>query len=220
MQLVAAKRSPCQAPGMTRLDQDFFARPALELAPALLGKRISLGPVIARITEVEAYVAQSDSANHCFKGKTPRNAPMWGPPGHAYVYLCYGIHHLRNVVSDREGEGAAVLIRSVEVLSGFDVVAERRNGRQGPDVGAGPGNVGALLGLDRTFNHHPVFEKGGLEFHDAPEFESVLRGPRVGIGYAKPKDQRARWRFALAETAAISQKKSLKPWRMGSGRLS
>ena len=205
---------------MTRLDQDFFARPALELAPALLGKRISLGPVVARITEVEAYVAQRDSANHCFKGKTPRNAPMWGPPGHAYVYLCYGIHHLLNVVSDREGEGAAVLIRSVEVLSGFDVVAERRGGRQGPDVGAGPGKVGELLGVDRTFSHHPLFEKGGLEVHDTLQSQSLLRGPRVGIGYASLTDQRALWRFALAESEAVSEKKSLKPWRMRSGRLS
>jgi DNA-3-methyladenine glycosylase len=220
MQLVAAERSACQAVGMSILTQDFFARPALELAPEILGKVLFHGPVKARITEVEAYAATGDSANHCFRGRTARNLPMWGPPGHAYVYLCYGLHHLLNVVSDLEGQGAAVLIRSVEVLEGLDTVAQRRGGRRGVDVGAGPGKVGALLGIDRSWSRHPLFETGDLELHDAPLAEQFLCGPRVGIGYADAQDQRALWRFALTETAAVSQKKSLRPWRMGSGRLS
>ena len=219
-QLVADEPSSCEADPMTILPQSFCARPAVELAPRLLGKELQCGAVRARITEVEAYAAQHDSANHCFRGKTLRNEPMWGPPGHIYVYLCYGIHHLLNIVSDSSSQGAAVLIRSVEVLDGFDVVASRRGGRLGSLVGVGPGNVGALLGMDRTWNHHRIFESGGLELHDGPQPPSYVHGPRVGIGYAQIKDQQALWRFGNAESLCLSEKKSLKPWRIALGRLS
>jgi DNA-3-methyladenine glycosylase len=80
------------------LARAFYARDALTVARALLGKQLRRGRVVLRITEVEAYRHPDDSASHCRMGKTPRNAPMWGPPGHAYVYLCYGIHQLLNLV--------------------------------------------------------------------------------------------------------------------------
>ncbi len=205
---------------MPILPPSFCARPALELAPALLGMHLRRETVVARITEVEAYGYPADSANHCYRGVTPRNRVMWGPPGHAYVYLCYGIHHLLNVVSDADGEGAAVLIRSVEILAGHDRVAARRGGRTGAGVAAGPGKVGQAFGLDRTWSGHALFESGGLELLEGQPAGDMLRGPRVGIGYAEPADQAALWRFALAGTRAVSEKKSLCHWRNGPGRLS
>src|SRR6476646_9919401 len=94
------------------LPQSFYARDALLVAEALLGMHLQRDGIVLRITEVEAYRHPNDSASHCRMGRTARNAPMWGPPGHAYVYLCYGIHCLLNLVTGQEGEGAAVLIRA------------------------------------------------------------------------------------------------------------
>ena len=173
-----------------------------------------------RITEVEAYCFPDDSANHCRMGKTQRNAPMWGPAGHAYVYLCYGIHHLLNIVSDQPAQGAAVLLRSAEVVAGVDVVAERRRGRVDARVAAGPGNLAASLGLDRSWNEHALYEPGGLMLLDGAPPKALLRGPRVGIAYALPRHRKAFRRFAVAGSAALSENKSLRHWRNASGRLS
>ena len=93
---------------MPVLPQSFFARPVEELAPALLGCRIKRGPVVLRITEVEAYAGPEDSASHARFGPTDRNAPMWGPAGRAYVYLCYGIHNMLNVTADARSRGGGV----------------------------------------------------------------------------------------------------------------
>jgi DNA-3-methyladenine glycosylase len=205
---------------MQILPPSFCARPALELAPELLGMHLRRAEVIARITEVEAYAYPNDSANHCHRGETPRNRPMWGAPGHAYVYLCYGIHHLLNIVSDEPGQGAAVLIRSIEIIEGQDQVKARRGGKVGAAASVGPGRVGAALGLDRNWNDHALFEPGGLELLGGARPSRILRGRRVGIGYAQAADQAALWRFAVAETAWVSEKKSLRPWRNAPGRFS
>ena len=94
---------------MPPLPQSFFARPVDELAPALLGCRIKLGRVVLAITEVEAYAGPEDSASHARFGRTDRNAPMWGPAGRTYVYLCYGIHNMLNVTAEDSGRAAAVV---------------------------------------------------------------------------------------------------------------
>jgi DNA-3-methyladenine glycosylase len=99
------------------LPQSFYARECLEVACDLIGKQLVHGPVRLRITEVEAYRHGGDTANHCRFGRTARNAPMWGPPGHAYVYLCYGIHQMLNLVTDEDGRGAAVLVRAAELVA-------------------------------------------------------------------------------------------------------
>jgi DNA-3-methyladenine glycosylase len=108
------------------LPQSFYARDALTVAAELLGQHIHCGEVVLRISEVEAYRWPDDTASHCRMGRTARNAPMWGPPGHAYVYLCYGMHHMLNVVTNREDEGAAVLIRACEPIEGVQTVITRR----------------------------------------------------------------------------------------------
>jgi len=191
------------------LPQDFYARDALEVARDLLGKRIRHGKVELRITEVEAYRAEGDSANHCRMGRTARNAPMWGPPGHAYVYLCYGMHQMLNLVTDPEGRGAAVLIRSCEPLRGHAEVAARRGGRTQPSSLAGPGKVGAALAIDTGFSGQALFRPGGLSVLDGPVPEAILVGPRVGIDYADVRDREAPYRLALAGSPWVSQRRSL-----------
>jgi DNA-3-methyladenine glycosylase len=195
------------------LPQSFYARDALVVAEALLGKLLCRDEVVLRISEVEAYCYPQDTANHCRMGRTPRNAPMWGPPGHAYVYLCYGIHQMLNVVTNADGEGAAVLIRACEPVAGHDVIAARRGAVVGPALLTGPGKVGAALGLDASWSGSPLFKRQGLRVLDAPDPRAVMIGPRIGIGYATPEHQAAAWRFALADSPWVAQRKLLRAKR-------
>jgi DNA-3-methyladenine glycosylase len=167
------------------------------------------GRIVLCITEVEAYVWPDDSASHCRFGRTARNAPMWGPAGHAYVYLCYGIHSMLNIVTNAEGEGAAVLIRACEPVSGLAAIRGRRGGRSGPDALTGPGKVAAALGLDPSWSGHPLFRKGGLTLHEGEPCDSIVKGPRIGIEYAKPEHKSAPWRFAAADSEWVTHRRAL-----------
>jgi DNA-3-methyladenine glycosylase len=191
------------------LPQSFYARDSLVVAEALLGKLLCRDGVVLRISEVEAYCYPDDTASHCRMGRTPRNSPMWGAPGHAYVYLCYGMHQMLNVVTNAHGEGAAVLIRSCEPVAGHALIESRRGGLSGPVALTGPGKVGAALGLDASCSGQPLFRKRGLRILDAPPPAAILTGPRVGIGYASQEHQRAPWRFALAGSEWVTQRKGL-----------
>jgi DNA-3-methyladenine glycosylase len=193
------------------LPQSFYARDALIVAEELLGKLICHDDVVVRITEVEAYCHPHDSANHCRFGRTVRNEPMWGPGGHAYVYLCYGMHHMLNIVTNAPDEGAAVLIRACEPVSGAARIAARRGSIQGPAVLTGPGKVGAALGLDTSFSGRPLFKSRGLRVVDGEPPVAVLVAPRVGIAYATPEHRAALWRFAAAGTDYVSARKALQP---------
>lgn len=175
--------------------------------------RLRRGRVELRITETEAYRYPNDTANHCRAGLTERNRPMWGPPGHAYVYLCYGVHNLLNIVTNHEGEGAAVLIRSCEPLAGLAQVERRRGGKKGPVLLTGPGKVGQALGLRTSWSGHDMCAPGGLRVLHGERSQRLLAGPRVGIGYAAAKDIRARWRFGLADSEWVSARKTLSPLR-------
>jgi len=193
------------------LPPGFYDRDALEVARDLLGKTLRRDDVTLRITEVEAYRWPGDTANHCRSGRTARNAAMWGPPGQVYVYLCYGLHNMLNLVTNPAGEGAAVLVRACEPLAGLEVVQARRGGREGPVLLTGPGKVGAALGLDTSWSWHPLHEAGGLEVRDAEPVDRVLSGPRVGVDYADPEHVRAPWRLAVADTRWVSHPKGLSP---------
>lgn len=190
--------------------------PALRLpveaaARALLGCLLVRGSVRLRITEVEAYGGPGDTASHARHGRTGRNGPMWGPPGRAYVYLCYGVHWMLNVVTGPEGEAAAVLIRGAEVEGGLATVRRRRAAPVGPRLCAGPGKVAQALGLDRSFDGQDLRAPGGLELRPGPPPAGILAGPRLGIGYAAPEDRRRPWRFADAGSAAVLGRKALAP---------
>ncbi|XP_058212214.1 DNA-3-methyladenine glycosylase [Rhododendron vialii] len=195
-------------PSPTILARDFYQIDALELAPLLLGKYLRRDDVVLRITEVEAY-RPNDSACHGRFGITARTAPVFGPGGHAYVYLCYGLHTMLNVVADKEGVGAAVLIRSCAPVSGLDTIQQRRGMKsEKPVLLAGPGKVGQALGISTEWSSHPLFIPGGLEILDGPKPEKILIGPRVGIEYASPEHISALWRFAIADTPWISAPRS------------
>ncbi len=163
------------------LPQKFFARDALEVAPDLVGALIRRDDVLLRITEVEAYRWPDDTACHACKGQTTRNAVMFGPPGHAYVYFCYGIHWMLNFVTNRVGEGAAVLIRACEPVEGLPAISKRRGGKAGPVLLTGPGKVAQALGLDRAVNGTPLFGGGVIDVLRPDKPVKLLVGKRVGI---------------------------------------
>lgn len=193
---------------MTILPYTFFQIDALDLAPRLLGKFLRRDDVVLQITEVEAY-RPNDSACHGRFGITPRTAPVFGPGGHAYVYLCYGLHSMLNVVADKEGVGAAVLIRACAPISGLETIQKRRCQKTNkPVLLTGPGKIGQALGLSTEWSNHPLYTPGGLEILDGPQPEKMLIGPRVGINYALPEHVNALWRFAIAGTPWISAPKN------------
>ncbi|HEX9011369.1 MAG TPA: DNA-3-methyladenine glycosylase, partial [Holophagaceae bacterium] len=156
-------------------------------ARSLLGCLLVRGDVVLRITEVEAYGGTGDSASHARHGRTARNAVMWGPPGHAYLYFCYGVHWMLNVASGPEGQASAVLIRGAEVVGGLETVLARRHAaKPSPALCTGPGKVAQALGLDRSFNGHDLRAEGGLELRPGPAPARILAGPRLGIAFASP----------------------------------
>lgn len=195
---------------MTLLAQSYFARDARDVARDLLGRDLSRGRVTLRITETEAYVWPDDTASHCRSGRTARNEPMWGPAGHAYVYLCYGLHQMLNIVTNGPGEGAAVLIRACEPVRGLAAIRERRGGKDGPELLTGPGKIGAALDLDTSWSGHPLFARGGLELHEGEPASEILVGPRVGVEYAAPEHRDAHWRYAVAGSRWVTRRGALR----------
>jgi DNA-3-methyladenine glycosylase len=143
-------------------------------------------------------------------GRTERNAPMWGPPGRAYVYLCYGVHSMLNLVTNAEGEGAAVLIRAVEAIDGVATIERRRGRRIGARDLAGPGKVAQALDLDTSWSGRSVVARGGLECRFGERVERALVGPRVGIDYASARDRRAPYRFADPASTSVSERRTLR----------
>ncbi len=187
----------------------FYLRPVEIVARELVGQHLCRDGIVLRITEAEAYGGPEDSASHARHGRTPRNAPMWEEGGRAYIYFCYGMHHMLNLVTGAAGEAAAVLIRACEPVTGLEAVKARRGGLEGPELLAGPGRVAQALALDRTFNDHPLFGAGGLELRKGKAPERILVGPRVGIDFASPEDRAALRRFAAADTRWVTRRREL-----------
>ncbi|MEC7949539.1 MAG: DNA-3-methyladenine glycosylase [Myxococcota bacterium] len=175
------------------LSPRFFARSAADVAPSLLGCLLHAEPVTLRIVETEAY-RQNDTACHAHRGRTPRTEPLFGPPGHVYVYLCYGIHRLVNLVCEAEGVAAGVLIRGATVVAGEALVRTRRGGRL--DL-IGPGKVGQALGAELGWTGRPSGTLLSVHAGSVAPTECIRRGPRVGIDYAAPEDRMRPWRFQL-----------------------
>jgi DNA-3-methyladenine glycosylase len=137
---------------------------------------------------------------------------MWGPPGRAYLYFCYGTVWMLNLGTGPEGEASAVLIRRAEVLAGLDEVLHRRRAAKAtPALCTGPGKVAQALGLDKTFDGQDLLLPGGLELHPGIVPDRILAGPRLGIGYATAADQTLPWRFAAGDSRAVLQQKALAP---------
>jgi DNA-3-methyladenine glycosylase len=191
------------------LPQDWYFRDVITVARDLIGRHLYRDGVILRITEVEAYLGPTDSAAHTRMGRTPRNQPMWGPGGHTYVYLCYGLHNMLNIVTGK-GEGTAVLIRSAEPVEGLSTIRRRRGGKEGPVLLTGPGKLGSALDLSTKLSGHALFEPGELELHEGAPARRIIAGARIGIDYASQKDIRARLRFADADSEWVSYRAGLK----------
>jgi len=162
-----------------RLGPEFFARDATVVAPDLLNRRFVVDECAGRIVEVEAYTAD-DPASHCYRDRTARNAAMFGPPGHLYVYFTYGIHHCVNISTGSDGDGQGVLLRAVEPVAGIKVMRERRGHKPDRQLADGPGKLAQAFGLDLTDNGvaAEVYDDG-VAPPDAP-----LVGPRIGISRA------------------------------------
>ncbi|MBI3132353.1 MAG: DNA-3-methyladenine glycosylase [Acidobacteria bacterium] len=183
-----------------------LAGPVEDAARGLLGCELVREDVVLRIVEVEAYAGPEDTASHARHGRTARNAPMWGAPGRAYLYFCYGMHWMLNVVTGPEGVASAVLIRGAEVLAGMDtVLARRRAAKPSAQICAGPGKVAQALGLARESDGLDLLRAEGLHLRPGLTPGAILSGPRVGIGFAVEPDRLRSWRFALAGSPAVSR---------------
>jgi DNA-3-methyladenine glycosylase len=140
-------------PARRRLPRSFYRRDPRVVAPELLGKVLRSGPVEARIVEVEAYCGPVDPGSHTYRGRTPRNATMFGPPGGLYVYFTYGMHFCMNAVCGDEDEGVAVLLRAAVPIRGLAAMRERRPAaKTDRDLCRGPARLTQAFGVDRTFD--------------------------------------------------------------------
>lgn len=169
--------------------RDFFAQDATIVARELLGATlvhmVDGQRVSGRIVETEAYTSMDDLASHGRAGKTPRNMPMWEAPGHAYVYLVYGMYWLLNATCEPEGQAAAALIRAVEPLEGLGIIAANREGRRPREWTNGPGRLTVAMGIsgdhnrfDMTGQTDGLWIEQGIAIPD----EDVQTSPRVGLG--------------------------------------
>jgi DNA-3-methyladenine glycosylase len=185
-----------------QLEREFFARSVHDVAPDLVGARLLVDDVGGTIVEVEAY-DHEDPAAHGYRGRTPRNASMFGPPGHAYVYRSYGIHWCLNLVCEDEGTASAVLLRALEPTHGLDAMRARRGVDDERLLCAGPGRLCEALAVTREHDGLPL---------DCPPFRleapaaglEVVAGPRVGITRAAELP----WRYALAGSRYLSRRVS------------
>ncbi|MFK4090899.1 DNA-3-methyladenine glycosylase [Kribbella sp. NPDC020789] len=206
-----------------------LAGPVLDVAPQLLGTVLRSttpeGTVAVRITEVEAYDGPNDPGSHAYRGETPRNAVMFGPPGHLYVYFTYGMHFCMNVVTGPTGTPSAVLLRAAEVIEGIDLARQRRGVtvQETPaiargvlpapsrkrvavnpdrDLARGPARMCVALGIDREHNGVDLFAKDSpVQLLAGPGFDGVPSiGPRVGLREAPDWP----WRFWIPDDPTVS----------------
>lgn len=166
---------------MTRLPYEFYHRPCDEVARELVGKLIVRGDTRLRISETEVYWGESDTACHAHKGKTKRTEVLWAEPGTIYVYLCYGMHWLLNIVTGEENDPQAVLIRAC---------------LEAP----GPGRLTKKLGITGDYNRRSILTTEDLWIEDDGFRCEIAADTRVGIGYASEADQARLWRYKIGKT--------------------
>ncbi|HEY4018361.1 MAG TPA: DNA-3-methyladenine glycosylase [Pseudonocardiaceae bacterium] len=187
-----------------RITRDELAGDSLDVARILLGTVLRADDVALRIVEVEAYRGFEDPAAHSYRGKTPRNAVMFGPAGHLYVYFVYGMHFCANVVCATDGVASAVLLRAGEVVEGIETARRRRPNSRGDDeLAKGPARLTAVLGIDRANNGIDLTDPAspiGLFAGDPVPDEQIRTGPRVGVAVAMDVP----WRFWVDGSKAIS----------------
>ena len=189
---------------MKSLAKSFFKQDTLEIAKALLGcyliNNTKEGKVIGRIVETEAYLA-NDPASHSFKGKTRRNQAMFGPPGRAYVYFTYGMHHCFNVVTAKEGIGEAVLIRALEPVFGIELMKKRRKMENIGTLCDGPAKLVQAMGISKEHNGLDII-KGKLRLRKENKIkEDIITAKRIGLS----RGEHLPYRFYLKESSFVSR---------------
>ena len=182
----------------------FFDRSVHEVARELIGYELAIGETAGVIVETEAYEA-ADPACHAYIGRTARNQVLFGPPGHAYVYLSYGIHSLLNFVTEPEGSASAVLIRAVEPLRGIELMRERRGQQAVEQLCSGPGKLAEALGVGLSLNGADLFERPFELSEPTKEWAGleIVASPRIGI----TKAAELPWRYCVAGSRFVSR-----PW--------
>jgi DNA-3-methyladenine glycosylase len=185
---------------MSVLDRKFYRCDTLQVARALLGKklvrRINGIELAGMIVETEAYCGEADSACHAHRGRTPRNAVMFGEPGHAYVYFTYGMHYMLNLVTEAKGRPCAVLVRAILPLAGIEEMEARRR-RKGAELTNGPAKLCQAFSIDKSLNGWDLTRGEELWVADYKKIpaESIITTSRIGIDYAKKEHRDALWRF-------------------------
>ncbi|HEY5154841.1 MAG TPA: DNA-3-methyladenine glycosylase [Acidimicrobiales bacterium] len=192
------------------LPRSFYDRPSHEVAPALLHKVLVVGDRAVRIVEVEAYAGGDDPASHAYRGRTARNATMFGPPGHLYVYFTYGMHWCANAVCGPAGSSSAVLVRAGAPLVGMEAMfAVRPAARRERDLCSGPAKLCEALGVDRAFDGADLAHPGHVGHHRSvtilddgtPPPRRPGRSPRIGIRVAVDVP----WRWFVAGDPNVSR---------------
>lgn len=206
-------------PDRTPLTRDFFDRPVLEVAPDLLGRVLVRttpdGPIQLRLTEVEAYDGENDPGSHAYRGRTPRNGVMFGPPGHVYVYFTYGMWHCMNLVCGPEGRASAVLLRAGEVIVGTELARKRRlSARNDTELAKGPARLATALGVDRALDGADACAGPDSPFAlltgTPVASDQVRSGPRTGVagdGGVHP------WRYWIDNDPTVSPYRAHTPRR-------
>ncbi|TKV28017.1 DNA-3-methyladenine glycosylase [Arthrobacter sp. NamB2] len=189
--------------------RDRLGGSALDVAPWLLGAHLTHrnedGEVTVRVTEVEAYLGPDDPGSHAFRGRTARNATMFGPAGHLYVYFTYGMHYCANIVCGREGWATGLLLRAGEIVEGADLARHRRSHPASDlDLARGPARLAQALGLDRRFDGADAFADPFRLVLPGEPATAVEQGPRVGVsGVAGTAEYP--WRFWLPGEPTVSR---------------
>ncbi len=188
-----------------RLPREFYGADSRDLAPLLLNKVLVRGGRAGRIVEVEAYAGAADPASHAFRGRTARNATMFGPPGHLYVYFTYGMHWCANVVCQPEGDAGAVLLRALAPLEGLDVMwARRPKARRERDLCSGPARLAQALALDRTADGADLVA-GPVRLVDDGTPPPAAPGVSVRIGLSAGRGEDSPWRFYVPGDPNVSR---------------
>lgn len=189
----------------------FFARDTVKVAPDLLGKylvRLKDGErMIGRIVEVEAYRGSDDPASHAYRGQTPRNRPMFGNPGHAYVYFTYGNHYCLNITTQKAGTPGAILLRALQPVEGINSMRRFRPNVPDSELTNGPGKLTKALAIDKSLNEQDMTIRGPLfvEDHGKDDFE-IWSSTRVGIREGLDR----LWRFYIKGNPYVSKRGGLR----------
>jgi len=198
------------------LPAEFYARDTVKVAPGLIGKWlvrvIGRERLIGRIVEVEAYRGKDDPASHAFRGPTPRNAPMYRAPGHAYVYFTYGNHYCLNITSQKPGKPGAILLRAIQPTAGLTLMRHFRPNVPDTELTNGPGKLTKALAIDKSLNEQDMTVNGPLyitEPQAAQTTYEIWRSARIGIREGLDK----RWRFYVKGNPYVSKRRGLQETR-------